>query len=104
MWPRRALRCATAHWASRWTFASTVALDAVGGDYEGFAAADLRHAGGFALRWIGARIDLAGFRLTEAAPPHALELRDARGARWLLVDKPHALLGAGCSRCPMRTC
>src|SRR5262245_3217206 len=28
---------------------STVSLDAVGDDFEGFLAADLRHAGGFAL-------------------------------------------------------
>jgi len=71
---------------------SSVALDAVGGDYEGFAAADLRHAGGFALRLNGAHVDLAGFQLTEAAAPYALALRDVQGRRWLLVDKPHALL------------
>jgi hypothetical protein len=71
---------------------SSAALDAVGGDYEGFVAADLRHAGGFALRLNGARVDLAGFRLSEAAAPYALELRDAQGRRWLLVDKPHGLL------------
>ena len=73
---------------------SSVALDAVGGDYEGFAAADLRHAGGFALRLNGARVDLAGFQLTESAAPYALALRDVQGRRWLLVDKPHALLAA----------
>src|SRR5262245_60920737 len=71
---------------------STVGLDARGGDFEGFVSADLRHTGGFALRLDGARIDLAGFRLARAAAPYALELRDARGVRWLLVDKPHALL------------
>jgi len=71
---------------------STLALDATGENFEGFAAADLRHAGGFALRLRGARVDLAGFRLAEAPVPNALELRDARGLRWLLVDKPHALL------------
>jgi hypothetical protein len=72
--------------------ASKVALDAVGSDFEGFAASELRHAGGFALRAKGERIDLSGFQLRETAPPYALELRDARGRRWFLVDKPHALL------------
>src|SRR5262245_6899007 len=72
--------------------ASSVALDADGGDYEGFAAADLRHAGRFALRLHGARVDLAAFRLTEAAAPYALVVRDAQGRRWFLVDKPHAVL------------
>ena len=71
---------------------STVALDAVGDDFEGFAAADLRHAGGFALQVGGARVELAGFRLTSTEPPYTLELRDAHGGRWLFVNKPHALL------------
>jgi hypothetical protein len=71
---------------------SSAVLSGSGEDFEGFATADLRHAGGFALRWKGERLDLAGFRLREAAAPHALELRDARGMRWLLIDKPHAVL------------
>jgi hypothetical protein len=71
---------------------STVALDGVGGDFEGFAATDLRHAGGFALRVDGVRVDLAGFRLTSTASRYTLELRDAQDRRWLFVDKPHAVL------------
>ena len=72
--------------------ASSLELDAAGDDFEGFVAADLRHAGGFALRANGQRIDFAGFRLGGTAPPRALELRDARGQRWFLVDRPHGLL------------
>src|SRR4030095_9852895 len=71
---------------------STVALDGVGGAVAGFAATDLRHAGGFALRVDGVRVDLAGFRLTSTASRYTLELRDAQGRRWLFVDKPHAVL------------
>jgi hypothetical protein len=74
---------------------SAAAIDARGDDFEGFASADLRHAGGFALRRGDARIELGKFRLAETAPPYALELRDAQGARWLWVDRPHALLGQG---------
>jgi hypothetical protein len=75
---------------------SSVALAGTGGgDFEGFASADLRHRGGFSLQRSGARIDLVGFRLRETAPPHALELRDASGARWLLVDRPHAKIESG---------
>lgn len=73
---------------------SSVALDATGDDFEGFRAADLRHAGGFALSANGQRIDLAGFRMAETAPPRALELRDASGRRWFWVDRPHALLSS----------
>src|SRR5688572_30313703 len=73
---------------------STVALDAVGDDFEGFVAADLRHAGGFALVTRGVRLDFAGFQLHEAAEPHSLELRDAQGARWFVIDKPQAVLAA----------
>jgi hypothetical protein len=71
---------------------SSVVLDAAGDDFEGFVAAELRHAGGLALHVHGTRVDLAGFRLMAAAPPHALELRDAHGTLWLLVDKPHGVL------------
>ena len=71
---------------------STVALDAAGNDFEGFAVTSLRHAGGFVLRAKGEQIDLSGFGLHETAPPYALELRDAKGRRWFLVDRPHALL------------
>lgn len=71
---------------------STVALDAAGNDFEGFAVTRLRHAGGFVLRAKGERIDLSGFGLHETAPPYALELRDAKGRRWFLVDRPHAIL------------
>jgi hypothetical protein len=73
---------------------STLALDAAGNDFEGFLAAELRHAGGFALLWQGARLDFAGFALHETAAPHALELRDAHGARWFFIDKPQAVLTA----------
>jgi hypothetical protein len=73
---------------------SQAVFDAVGIDFEGFASADLRHAGGFALRLSGERIDFSGFHLRETAAPHALELRDAQDRRWFLVDKPHALLTA----------
>jgi hypothetical protein len=72
---------------------SSASFDAAGADFEGFDSADLRHAGGFALRTSGGRLSLEGFRLHEANPPHALELRDAEGRRWLVVDKPHATLG-----------
>ncbi len=75
--------------------ASRVTLDAVGNDFEGFAAADLHHAGGFVLQVGGTRVDLTGFRLTGSADPNTLELRDAGGRLWLFVDKPHALLTAG---------
>jgi hypothetical protein len=71
---------------------STAAFEGARNDFEGFAAADLRHTGGFALRHRGARVDLSGFALTETAPPHALALRDAGGKPWLFVDAPHALL------------
>jgi hypothetical protein len=71
---------------------SKLALDAVGSDFEGFAVTDLRHLGGFALRAREERIDLSAFGLHETAPPFALELRDARGRRWFLVDRPHAVL------------
>lgn len=71
---------------------SQAAFDAVGSDFEGFASADLRHAGGFALRLNGVRIDFSGFQLRATAAPHALELRDAQDRRWFLVDRPHALL------------
>jgi hypothetical protein len=74
------------------TGASRVAFAAPGGDFESFASADLRHAGGFALRVGGAVIDLARFRLSAAALPHLLELRDRRGRRWLVVDRAHAKL------------
>ena len=57
---------------------STVALDAIGEDFEGFLAADLRHAGGFALLARGVRLDFAGFSLHETAAHHPLELRDAQ--------------------------
>ncbi len=74
--------------------ASRAVFPAAGGDFEAFDAADLRHAGGFALRLRGATVDLAGFRLAEAAAPYVLELRDARDRRWLLVDRPHAHLAS----------
>jgi len=74
---------------------SSATFDAVGNDFEGFAAADLRHAGGFTLRIGGARVDFTGFRLTASPDPKTLELRDAGGRLWLLVDKPHAVLAAG---------
>jgi hypothetical protein len=71
---------------------SSLAWSGGAGDFEGFAAADLRHAGGFALSHGEQRIDLAGFHLAAAAPPHALELRDARGSRWLWVGRSHVRL------------
>src|SRR5688572_18172199 len=71
---------------------SSVTLDAEGNDFEGFLAADLRHAGGFALETHGTRLDFAGFSLHETAPPYSLELRDAQGARWFFIDKPQAVL------------
>ena len=71
---------------------SSIALAGGDTDFEGFAAADLRHAGGFALRHGAARIDLSGFRLVAAAPPHVLELRDAHGSRWFWVGRPHVRL------------
>jgi hypothetical protein len=73
---------------------STVRLDAAGSDFEGFLAADLRHAGGFALQTQGARLDFSTFQLHETAAPHALELRDAQGTRWFVIDKPQAVLTA----------
>jgi hypothetical protein len=73
---------------------STVTLDAAGNDFEGFVAADLRHAGGFALRTKGVRLDFSAFQLHETAAPHALELRDAQGTRWFWIDKPQAVLTA----------
>jgi hypothetical protein len=72
--------------------ASRVAFDAPSGDFESFAHADLRHAGGFALQLADAVIDLHAFRFSEAAAPRLLALRDAQGARWLVVDRPHAVL------------
>ena len=71
---------------------STATFEGSGSDFEGFSAADLRHAGGFALRWQGVRVDLSNFQLRETAAPHALELRDAQSARWLVVDRPQAVL------------
>ena len=71
---------------------SAVAFRGAAGDFEGFASADLRHAGGFALAVGGARVDLTGFRLVAAAPPHVLEVRDAQDRRWLFVGRPHAKL------------
>ena len=73
---------------------STVTLDAAGNDFEGFVAADLRHAGGFALRTKGVRLDFSTFSLHETAAPHSLELRDAQGTRWFVIDKPQAVLTA----------
>ena len=71
---------------------STVSLDAIGDDFEGFLAADLRHAGGFALFTRGVRLDFAGFSLHETEDPYALELRDAQGERWFLIDRPQGAL------------
>jgi hypothetical protein len=71
---------------------SRIALQGGDRNFEGFATGtELRHTGGFSLRRGAERIDLAGFVLVPAAAPYALELRDARGARWLFVDRPHAL-------------
>ncbi len=65
------------------------------GDVEGFAAADLRHAGGVALEIDGARLRFPGVALARAEPPHDLALRDADGRVQLLATGMHARLDAG---------
>jgi len=71
---------------------SSLAFEAPGGDFEGFDALALRHAGGFALRAGGRRFSLDGVRTRAAATPYELVFSDARGRELLFTRSMHALL------------
>ena len=71
---------------------SEVAFGAPGGDFEGFAAASIRHAGGFTLAIHGQRVALDGVRLALSGERSQLSVVDASGQAWLDVTRPHARL------------
>jgi hypothetical protein len=74
---------------------SDLELDAVGGDFEGFAAGSLSHASAFTLVARGVEIPLTDFRLAPGSSPLDLDLRDRDGRRWLVLDSIHARLARG---------
>ena len=73
--------------------ASRLELDARGGDFEGFDAVDLHHAGGFALVIGGETLRFTSVRATPADPPWELALRDDAGTVQLVTGSMHAVLG-----------
>lgn len=70
--------------------ASALDFRAPGGAFDGFAGGALRHSGRLELHYPGGRIDLSDFTLRPGSAD-TLELRDAAGETWFVLDYIHVL-------------